>query len=404
MCGWIAGVCLGVMGVACGAGLAQNTAGPVRGAGKALRCDAGAPELRLARDAALEPEEMTIELWGVIDGPPSPQALQPEHAQFVRKLVSWEKPGYLLAASQSGYGCVQFRWRDGESFRTLPDSILGTWYRGKWHHFACVHAKSRVTLYIDGVEVARHENEKERVLTHDPEAPLRIGVEGFTGRIDELRIWGRALSASELKAEMYHSLKGNEKGLIAYWKFDDAGGRDDSARHWVFEGEPDLAARLVDSDAPVNFSERISSHRAEMAKIAKGRGEVERVARTLPPLNAAIYRFVTSLANEQFSSGDCWNFVNRAMEIAGAHGRGMYVFGEPVPLERAIPGDLVQFEKFSSPSFGSEHHSGVLWRNHGNGTITVIHQNAPPNGKGVGLWDIDVRKGSGSVVFYRPTK
>lgn len=366
------------------------------GAGKALRFVKGSAELRVARSAVLEPEEMTVELWAKLDG------LQPEHAQLVRKLASWDKPGFLLATSQSGYGCVQFRWWD-QSLRTLPDSILGTWYFGRWHHFAAACSRQRVTLYVDGVEVARRENDQSRPLAHDPGAPLRIGPEGFVGEIDELRIWARALSGAEIQANMYRVLEGKEDRLIAYWRFDDARCSDLSPNHLSFEGIPDLSARLVESGAPIRSPVRIKEHRAEAARVAKGRSEVERIARPLPPLNATIYRFATSLAGEPFGSGDCWNFVNQAMHLAGARGRDVYVFGEPVPIERAIPGDLIQFEKFSSPTFGSERHSAILWRNHGNGKITVAHQNAPPNGKNVGLWDIDVRKSTGTILFYRPT-
>ncbi len=199
---------------------------------------------------------------------------------------------------------------------------------------------------------------------------------------------------------MYRTLKGDEQGLVAYWKFED--GTDSSSSKLVFDGSPVLADRLVESGAPIASRERVKEHRERAVKIAKGRAEVEAVARKLPELNARIYRFANSLAGESFSSGDCWNFVNRAMEMAGAHRRDIYVFGEVVPLEKAIPGDLIQFEKFSSPSFGSDHHSAILWKNRGNGQITVIHQNAPPNGKGVGLWDIDVKQSTGTIVFFRP--
>jgi hypothetical protein len=378
---------------------AHEAARPLEGSvgGKALRFHQHSTELRVPPSPALEPDEMTIELWARLEG------AQPEHAQFVRKLASWDKPGYLFAASQSGYGCVQFRWWD-KSLKTLPDSMLGTWYRDQWHHFAAVYSRRNVILYIDGVEVSRHENGGDVALRHDVSAPLRIGVEGFVGQMDELRIWGCALSAADLRAHMYRTIDRTEPRLIAYWRFDDATSQDLSANHLAFEGNPELSARLVDSSAPIGAPERIKEHRERMKKVAKGRDEVERVARRLPPLNAAIYRFATSLANEKFGSGDCWNFVNQAMQLAGAHGRDVYIFGDPVLLEKALPGDLVQFEKFSSPTFGSEHHSAILWRNHGKGKITVIHQNAPPNGKDVGLWDIDMRKSTGTAVFYRPTK
>jgi len=375
-------------------GVCSATAAPT--AGKAIRFDKNSAELVVARTAVLEPEEMTVEGWARIDGP------QDEHSQLVRKLVSWEQPGFLLAVSQSGYECVQFRWR-ADAFNTLADNVLNTWYRGQWHHYAAIHARDDVSLLVDGVVVNKMAMPEGGPLRHNSDAPLRIGAEGFCGEMDELRIWSRALPVAEIKSRMYRTLTGKEDGLVAYWQFDETDGVDRSANHLRFERDPDLSGRLVDSGVPISPAAR-KKHRAQMAKISKGRGDVEKIAGRLPPLNASIYRFATSLAGEPFGSGDCWNFVNRAIDFAGARRRDVYVFGEPVTLERAITGDLIHFKDFSSPSFGSNEHSGILWRNHGGGKITVVHQNGPPNGKNVGLWEIDVRASQGTIEFYRPEK
>lgn len=378
------------------AAIAQPAPASGAGAGQALRFDKDSGELSIARSPLLEPEELTVELWAKIEGP------QAEHAQLVRKLTSWDKPGYLLAVNQSGYPAIQFRWWD-RSLRTLPDSILSTWYYNQWHHFAATHSKAAVKLYVDGIQVAELPNHEPSPLAHDGEAPLRIGPEGFTGQIDELRLWSRALPAAEIRANLNHTINPGQDGLIAYWRFDNAKSADLSSNHLSFVGDPDLSARLVPSEAPIGSPVRARQHREDMKKIAKGRAEVDKVAAKLPLLNAAIYRFATSLAGEPFQSGDCWNFVNQAMTIAGAHGRDVYVFGEAVTIDKALPGDLIHFEKFQSPSFGSDQHSAILWRNHGKGKITVIHQNAPPNGKNVGLWDIDITGSTGAIQFYRPT-
>jgi hypothetical protein len=46
----------------------------------------------------------------------------------------------------------------------------------------------------------------------------------FNGSFDELSIWNRALPEAELKSMYDHVLKGDEQGLVGYWKFDEQPG------------------------------------------------------------------------------------------------------------------------------------------------------------------------------------
>jgi hypothetical protein len=196
-----------VLRVSCLLALHPSPAIAADGPGKAVRFDETHGELVVKHSPVLEATEMTIEFWARVDGP------QSEHAQFVRKLAHWEKPGWLFAASQSGYGCVQWRWWD-QSLKTLPDSILSTWYRDQWHHYAAVYGAGKVSLIIDGVEVAAREvkqlaaGEKPPALAFDPEAQLRIGAEGFKGEIDELRIWKIARTPVQIKGRLVSHAQG----------------------------------------------------------------------------------------------------------------------------------------------------------------------------------------------------
>lgn len=46
----------------------------------------------------------------------------------------------------------------------------------------------------------------------------------FMGKIDEVRVWNVTRSQAEIQATMKSQLKGNEPGLMAYWKFDEGNG------------------------------------------------------------------------------------------------------------------------------------------------------------------------------------
>jgi hypothetical protein len=48
----------------------------------------------------------------------------------------------------------------------------------------------------------------------------RVG-EGFSGRIDEVRIWNRGRNAEEIALQLGTALFGDEPGLVAYYRFDD---------------------------------------------------------------------------------------------------------------------------------------------------------------------------------------
>ena len=47
---------------------------------------------------------------------------------------------------------------------------------------------------------------------------------GFTGKIDELRIWNVARSDAEITATMKQRLTGKETGLVVYYTFDEGTG------------------------------------------------------------------------------------------------------------------------------------------------------------------------------------
>ena len=125
-----------------------------------------------------------------------------------------------IASSPNGQG--------QKSFYTQSEMIQ----LGKWYHIAgVIDAKRNVMrLFINGVEVGTRDfNGKNRF--YQSRKPLRIGwtheeerptQSPFVGLIDEVRIWSVARTATEIRADMNTQLIGNEPGLVAYWKFDEA--------------------------------------------------------------------------------------------------------------------------------------------------------------------------------------
>jgi WD40 repeat protein len=70
----------------------------------------------------------------------------------------------------------------------------------KWYHLAATRNRGTFTIYVDGGPVA---SEKVDIIIPNPDAPLTIGQAEaffFSGLIDEVAIYDRALSPAEVKA------------------------------------------------------------------------------------------------------------------------------------------------------------------------------------------------------------
>jgi len=100
---------------------------------------------------------------------------------------------------------------------------------GRWHNVTAVKSGSVHTLYIDGVSAGMFTlGENPMQLDYFYIGASRTDsnniAQFFNGRIDEFRLWDKALSASELRDTMMRSLTGNESGLAAYYNFDNSSG------------------------------------------------------------------------------------------------------------------------------------------------------------------------------------
>ena len=58
--------------------------------------------------------------------------------------------------------------------------------------------------------------------------------------LDEVQIWSRALSATEIQAD-YYSLSGSEFGLYAYYRFDEGSGGTTTNRERAYRSRSSVA-------------------------------------------------------------------------------------------------------------------------------------------------------------------
>ncbi|HQN73768.1 MAG TPA: LamG domain-containing protein, partial [bacterium] len=101
---------------------------------------------------------------------------------------------------------------------------------GEWNHVSFVKNGNSVSLYVNGIL------DSQGTVTFSPSVTVmtignlyqngshQSGRYEFPGKIDEVRIWNTARTASEIRENMTRNLTGNETGLIAYYNFDNTSG------------------------------------------------------------------------------------------------------------------------------------------------------------------------------------
>jgi hypothetical protein len=130
--------------------------------------------------------------------------------------------------ASSNYG-LRFIPTSGVYLDTPKDIFVSN----KWYHVAFVYDPS-ISLakgYINGAEV---------LLTNNGTNPITTNITGnvsdfsigrrntnmyyFKGHIDEVRVWNKVRTESEIRENMMKNLIGNENGLVAYYRFDNYDG------------------------------------------------------------------------------------------------------------------------------------------------------------------------------------
>ena len=148
------------------------------------------------------------------------------HEDWKGSSSQWFDKGCYSARSNSLYGMGVFDENDDPDLAFLPNGsgvgiILGTrefhvrtavenkMRNGTWHHIVGVCEDLNVSMYLDGENILEHDKKPPFNFNGINKEDLRIGCakgkpeyafEG--GSIDEVAIWSRALSETEIRAAM----------------------------------------------------------------------------------------------------------------------------------------------------------------------------------------------------------
>ncbi|MBN1417583.1 MAG: PQQ-binding-like beta-propeller repeat protein, partial [Planctomycetes bacterium] len=225
--------------------------------GAALGCDGISGFVEAPHRPALEPEHLTVEAWVLARSNPRGD----RRKWIVNKNTHEETEGHYalmirddVAGAYLGFGGPGGR----REVWSAPETIaLDT-----WQHLAMTYDGSTLRLFVDGREAGASEIGRPRVRG---EKPLAIGrrQDGYTyfrGAIDEVRIYGRALSLDEIRRHVLApEAIGDDPALAGYWGFDDQAFPADPASEWRWIDDPAGGARRVHAHPA---SEGSASHAA----------------------------------------------------------------------------------------------------------------------------------------------
>lgn len=160
----------------------------------------------------------TLEAWVKPHGPgPVPQ-------HIISKWGGGGNASYLIDYSA---GRVRAWVHDGvansgvTSNTTLDENV--------WQHVAVTFDNGNFALYINGILDATQVGTSLPMVSTQPlnfgsERSLNFTGRFFDGQIDEVRIWNVVLSERQIARQMTRRLRGTERGLVGYWRFDEGEG------------------------------------------------------------------------------------------------------------------------------------------------------------------------------------
>jgi large repetitive protein len=116
--------------------------------------------------------------------------------------------------------------RDWTDYAVSYDLLAAGVNPKQWHHLAATFtARTRtLVLYLDGVQVAQ---DKLGASSIGNTAPVEIGRNGpvsgkyFRGKLDDVRLWNVARTASQIAASFAQELTSPPTTLVANWKFNE---------------------------------------------------------------------------------------------------------------------------------------------------------------------------------------
>ena|GEM_PF-740457 len=152
--------------------------------------------------------DFSIELWA--------KALGGTYARGIISKGGWSSTGFFISEAYSPAYAYYFGVRDSAGHKEISLGLTDTF---DWKHIVAIKTNNHLEAWINGVKVS--ESNQAIGSLSNPSRPLWIGKSSdnalFNGSIDDVRIWNRALTPSEIAMHYNSSL---QKYSPNAWFFD----------------------------------------------------------------------------------------------------------------------------------------------------------------------------------------
>ncbi len=123
-------------------------------------------------------------------------------------------------------GQLRIYWNNGALNYYTDADVVGT---GRWEHLAFQRDKDAnvFRIFVDGKLVSTFDDagvDLAASIPHYLGRDSRTGSTALNGRMSDVRIWNTVRTETEIRADRYQPLSGNEPGLAGYWKLDEGTG------------------------------------------------------------------------------------------------------------------------------------------------------------------------------------
>ncbi len=187
----------------------------------------GKNSLELPHSDPLEPAQLTVEVW--VRAPEFPKTGDARR-WLVSKNANEEVEGHYALMLDAGRAGAMLNIGGGREHEYAVWSADGLLKPGKWHHLAFTYDSSMLRLFVDGTPAGETAVNRPRV---PGQGPLVLGRRAdrfihFKGRLDEARVYSRALSADALKHHFEHPeavgtdpSTAAKEPVVARWEFNE---------------------------------------------------------------------------------------------------------------------------------------------------------------------------------------
>ena len=133
-------------------------------------------------------------------------------------LVVLKPDGVIKFATDNGYGFYEINSEPTRAFD------------GAWHGVAAVRRGGQLEIWFDGEKLSA-ESRSSLPTPLDVTGSVRLMIGGtdqiqepynqLTGYVEDVSVWNRAVSVTEIMSSMFNILTGNEAGLVGFWKLNE---------------------------------------------------------------------------------------------------------------------------------------------------------------------------------------